>query len=246
MNARRLAFAFAVTLAATAATTASAHTVLKTPKPLSPDDSAKTGPCGCSFAPGATKPCDANYTVTTVTAGASYKVTWTETVQHTGKFRVAVSSKAPEDVTVADMDGGVVWEGDDVNDTVPNDISQTITIPSTPCDLCTIQVRQFMEGAANPYYFTCAAVKIVPPGGTGGMGGMGSMSSSGSNGATTTSVTSVTTGANSGGNGPQYVPEPNEEGCNTSNGDVDASALLPAIAIAGWLAARRVRPRARR
>lgn len=242
MNFRRLALPFAATLACLAVTPiADAHTVLKTPKPLSPDDSAKTGPCGCSFEPGALKPCDANYTVTTVTAGATYKVTWTETVQHTGKFRVAFSSKAPEDVTVADMDAGVLWEGADMNATAPADISQMITVPDTPCDLCTIQVRQFMENAASPYYFTCAAVKIVPAGGTGGMGGASAASTTGSGAMTTSSGTTGSTSAAAGGAGPQYIPEPNEEGCSMASGDADASAVIPAVAIAGFLAARRLR-----
>ncbi|MFO0612036.1 MAG: SCE4755 family polysaccharide monooxygenase-like protein [Polyangiaceae bacterium] len=241
MPVRRLAFPLVATLASGMfVLSASAHTVLKTPQPLSPDDSAKTGPCGCSFAPGATKPCDANYKVTTVTAGQQLKVTWTETIQHTGKFRVAFSSKTPETVTVADMDAGVVYEGADTNMTAPADISQTVTVPDTPCDLCTIQVRQFMENAASPYYYTCAAVKIVPPGGTGGMGGMGS--SSASTGASSTKAATVgSTGAGVGGAGPQYIPEPNDESCSMAPGEADASALLPAVLVAGWFASRRMK-----
>lgn len=245
MNFRRLALPFAATVAAAMTfSSASAHTVLKSPAPLSADADAKVGPCGCTFEPGATKPCDAMYNVQTLTAGTTVNVTWTETIQHTGKFRVAFSSKAPEDVTVADMDGGVLWEGNDNNPTAPKDISQPITVPNTPCDLCTIQVRQFMENAASPYYFTCAAVKIVAPSGTGGMGGMGSSTdaSSTATGATSAKASSATVG----GAGPQYIPEPNEEGCSVSPGETDASALLPAVVIAGWLAARRVRSRAAR
>lgn len=243
MNFRRLALPLAAGLAAAVSlTSAAAHTVLKSPPPLSTDDDAKTGPCGCSFAPGATKPCDTTPTVTTLTAGEPLDVTWTETVQHTGKFRVAFSSKAPEAATIADLDGGVLWEGDDNNPTAPNDISQAITVPNTPCELCTLQVRQFMENAAAPYYFTCAAVKIVAPSGTGGMGGM-SGASTGTNAASTGASMTKASSATVGGAGPQYIPEPNEEGCSVSAGspdDADVSALLPGGVIAAWLVARRL------
>lgn len=241
MNFRRLALPLAASLAAAVSlTSASAHTVLKSPTPLSTDDDAKTGPCGCSFAPGATKPCDTTPTVMTLTAGAPLNVTWTETVQHTGKFRVAFSTKTPETATIADLDGGVVWEGDDNNPTAPMDISQSVTVPNTPCELCTLQVRQFMENAAAPYYFTCAAVKIVAPSGTGGMGGMGATSATTGGSTSSAKASSATVG----GAGPQYIPEPNDESCAVSagsSGDTDVAALLPGGVVAAWLVARRLK-----
>ena len=158
---------------------AGAHSLLVTPPPISPDDSAKSGPCGCYFGGGpqdpaddpSPSPCPGDYTVTTLQAGTALKVEWKETINHDGAFRIAFSSKAPEATTKADMDANVMTEITDENPTSGATLSATIVVPNEPCELCTIQLRQFMMGAAQPYYYTCAAVKIVADPGTGGAGG---------------------------------------------------------------------------
>jgi hypothetical protein len=166
--------------------------------------------------------------VATLEAGSQVSVTWTETVNHDGMFRVALSTKTPETVTTTDLDNGVLWEGTDTNMTAPADISQVITIPNTPCDKCTLQVRQFMEGAADPYYFSCAAVKIVPSGSGAGGSGPGPATS------VTSGPSATSGGATSGSGNPQYVPQPADEGCSASGSDpIDSIAWVPAaIALA--------------
>jgi len=216
-----LTFASSVSLFALAA---SAHTVLVAPPPLTGNDSAKTAPCGCTFGSG-TILCPDDYTVTQLTAGAQVPVTWNETVNHDGEFRLSFSPKAPEDLTAADMDDAAVQM------VVPDNqagglVTQMFTVPNTPCDKCTIQVRQFMEGADPPYYFTCAAVKIVA--GTSAGAGGGAASGSGGGAA-------ITTSGSSGGGQPVWEPEP-LDGCTiaTRAGD-DASART--FASAGLVAA---------
>jgi hypothetical protein len=239
MNHRfHFAFVLAGLAASAVALPALAHTRVKDPPPIGGADDLKLGPCGCSFAPGSTNPCPTTYPVTTLEAGSLVNVTWTETVNHDGMFRVAFSTKTPEAVTESDLDAGMVWEGTDTNMTAPADISEVVTVPNTPCDKCTLQVRQFMEGSVNPYYFSCAAVKIVPAGsGTGGSG-PGAATSVGAGPGATSGVGS--TGSGSGP--PQYVPQPNEDGCSMTSGDpIDALSWLPAVAALAAVRARKRR-----
>lgn len=140
---------------------AHAHTLLVSPPPLTQDDSAKVGPCGCEF--GGDPACPANFTTTTLTAGATVTIKWKETVNHTGNFRLAFSSNPPDQSTGADFDADVLYDKADGNSVAGATLSTTITVPKTPCDPCTIQLRQFMAGAANPYYYSCASVRIVEP-----------------------------------------------------------------------------------
>lgn len=175
---------------------AHAHALLINPVPLTSDDNAKSGPCGCYFGAGPEDPaedsspsaCPGNFTVTDLVPGSKLQVTWKETVQHTGKFRVAFSDKQIDTVTRADMDQGVLYEGDDTNSNAGGLISATITVPNKPCQNCVLQFRQYMETASTPYYYSCAAVNVVDMGssssggassssggmmGTGGSGGAG-------------------------------------------------------------------------
>jgi hypothetical protein len=226
---RALAVSTATTISSFALL-ASAHTVLVAPPPLTGNDSAKTGPCGCTFGSG-TIICPNDYTVTEFQAGEQISITWNETVNHDGDFRVSFSDKAPEDVTVADMDGATLQM------TVPDDqagglVTKSFTLPDTPCDLCTIQVRQYMMGADPPYYFTCAAIKIVAGASTSGAGG-GAASGSGGG------ASGPSSGAGSEGGGqPVWEPEP-QSGCTVATrpeGDVDARSLGSIGLVAAGLA----------
>ncbi len=238
-----LSLPFVLLAATTVTASASAHTVLVNPPPLIGNDDAKTGPCGCTFGGGGIE-CPTDYTVTELEAGAQVTVSWNETVNHPGEFRIAYAPVAPEAATVADFDDAVdqVTVADDMAGGL---FSQTFTVPNTPCDLCTIQVRQFMSDSGDNY-FTCAAVRIV------GSGEGGATPST-----TTTTVTSgsgpttaVTTGSGNpsdddgGGGEAQWQPEPEEGGCSATGEGGGASfgaALL--LALAGAFAATRGRRR---
>ena len=167
---------------------ARAHALLVNPPPLIQDDNAKSGPCGCYFGAGpedatedgTASPCPANYTTTELIAGSKLTVSWKETVNHDGMFRVAFSPVPVDGVVKADLEANVLYDKPDTNTVAGTTLIATITVPSTPCASCTLQLRQLMTGSAKPYYWSCAAIKIVPAGsagattsGAGGAGGEG-------------------------------------------------------------------------
>lgn len=163
---------------------AAAHSLLVNPPPLTSDDNAKSGPCGCYFGAGPENPaddgtaskCAEGYPVTELVAGSQLTVSWKETVNHDGMFRVAFAPVPVDSVVKADLDANVLYEKPDTNTVAGTTLIAAITVPDTPCASCTIQLRQLMTGAAQPYYWSCAAIKIVPAGGgttTSGAGGAG-------------------------------------------------------------------------
>lgn len=237
---------------------ASAHSILVTPPPIGQDDGAKSGPCGCYFGAGPQDPaddpspakCPQDYQVTTLTAGAPLKIQWKETINHTGKFRFAFTSKAPDAATKADMDAGVLVEIDDTNGTAGATLSQMVTVPSEPCDLCTIQLRQYMAGASSPYYYSCAAVKIVSP--DPGTGGGGSGGGTTSTGAGASSSGGAGQGASSSGGAPfstgagKAEPQPEVKSSCAVSPSFAGDSSAPLVVIAAGMAASSLARRRRR
>lgn len=219
-----------------------AHTLLVTPTPLTNDDNAKSGPCGCEF--GGDPACPANIPQTTLTAGQNVLVTWKETVDHTGSFRLAFSTKPVDQVTGADLDANVLYDKADENGIAGGTISTTILVPDTPCSACTLQLRQFMEGAANPYYYSCANVRIVAAGGEGGSGGSGMGSGGAGTGGDGTGGDSSGEGGSTGPGQATPPPRIDTGGACSAGGDPGDSTgglfALGALALA--VLARRGRP----
>ncbi len=235
---------------------AAAHSILVNPPPIGQDDAAKSGPCGCYFGAGpedpnddpSPAPCPGDYPVTTLEAGTTLKIEWKETINHDGNFRFAFASSAPNGTKKADVDGGVLIEIPDTNGTSGATLSQTITVPSEPCELCTIQLRQYMMGAANPYYYSCAAVKIVAP--TSGTGGAGGGTGGAATGTGAASMGGAGQGASSQGGAPfstgagRAEPQPEiKSGCSaapTSPGVPGGGLLaIAGLAIAAMVGKRR-------
>jgi MYXO-CTERM domain-containing protein len=245
----RLPALLAASLLLTAATTASAHSLLLNPQPLTSDDNAKSGPCGCYFGAGpedpnedaTPSPCPAQFPITTVKAGSQLTVTWKETVNHTGKFRLAVSTKPITDVTHADMAAAVLYEADDTNSVSGGMITATITLPDAPCDTCALQLRQYMAGATRPYYYSCAALHIEAAGSSSSSGSTTSSSaSSGGGGAGGAGGASGEGG--SVGPGPAPLPPSTESGscaCSTLSPTTTASTGLVLFGLALLGLARR-------
>jgi MYXO-CTERM domain-containing protein len=240
-------------LAALAALVASpslarAHAVLMNPTPLTTDDNAKAGPCGCYFGSGpedpnedgTALPCPADFAVSELEAGSTIQVAWKETVQHTGKWRLSISSKPIETVTRADMDAATFYEADDMNSQSGGIITATITVPEMSCDGCALQLRQFMAGAAKPYYYSCAAITIKAPSGAASSSSSASSSGSGS-GAGGGGMGGAGGEDGSVGPGPAPQPPPPLNSCSTSSGDASSGDALPiaALAILGLAARRR-------
>lgn len=135
---------------------ASAHTRLLSPAPRSPADGLKTGPCG-NVAPTATP--------TVLAPGATIMVTWDETIEHPGYYRIAFSPA-----------GDQGYEDNVLLDNIPDEVCATppcpyqaeVTLPSEPCEGCSLQMIQWM-GRQAPYspYFSCADITLRVGGDTG-------------------------------------------------------------------------------
>jgi MYXO-CTERM domain-containing protein len=251
MNTRITALIFFAALFA-APRGAFAHILLMNPKPLTTDANAKSGPCGCYFGAGpedpnddaTASPCPPDFKPTELVPGSKLQVTWKETVDHTGKFRLSLSQKPIETVTRADMDAALVYEADDMNSQAGGLISTTITVPEEPCDGCVLQLRQFMAGAEKPYYFSCAAITIKGAGSSSGSGGGGGAGGGGGSGSGAGAGGESEGEGGSVGPGPAPIPPTTASGaCSVSSADsgVPSAALGVAAGFAIALIARRRR-----
>jgi hypothetical protein len=154
---------------------ASAHIKMTTPAswqvtgPLG--DPQKLAPCG--------DPGTATNAVTTVEAGSQLTVQWTETIGHPGHFRISIAENRSllidpvATVTANDCKSAVI-QNPVVSPTLLDGLyphatgamghvyTQTITVPSTPCNNCTLQLLQFMSShPPDCFYHQCANLKIV-------------------------------------------------------------------------------------
>lgn len=128
----------------------------------------KDGPCGLGGADDVRNP----DRVTTLLAGATVTVRWRETIGHTGRMRIAF---AADGNLQTDFDANVLAELPDPTGSAGNTgdgikWEQDITVPSEPCESCTLQVIQAMSGntdapvgtpSATSTYFQCADIQIV-------------------------------------------------------------------------------------
>lgn len=132
----------------------------------------KTGPCGSATGP-------ESGAVTTVVAGSTLKLRWTETIGHPGHYRIAITpdrSRLVDPVPVlqsnncvsapieAQPAAPVLMDGlfQHTNAAFGMSYEQSITVPSTPCENCTLQVLEFMSSHAPPcFYYHCATLRIV-------------------------------------------------------------------------------------
>lgn len=145
---------------------ASAHIQLESPTARTSDQ--KTGPCGAA---GSTR----GDNVTTFEAGETITITWEETVDHPGHYRIAFDADGQDDfvdpAAFDDFDTNAAVMLDNIGDEVGGGTySEQITLPNEPCDNCTIQVVQVMTdkapyGDGNDLYYQCADIRIVAAGG---------------------------------------------------------------------------------
>jgi hypothetical protein len=161
---------------------ARAHIHLLEPIPRYPDQVAnenKACPCGvgrsnriCQFEEDYSDPDRSLDRVTTFEAGSTISVRWDEYFAHSGRYRVAFDEDGADIfdfndhplLDIVDPRGregntgdGSIWEVD-------------VTLPTTPCENCTLQLIQVMDGetempALNPIgrstYYQCADIRIV-------------------------------------------------------------------------------------
>lgn len=128
---------------------AHAHARLIYPTPRTQDDGLKTGPCG-GIAP--------TNNPTVFTPGQQVYVQWQETIAHPGHYRIAFSPA---------NDQG--FDQNVLADNIPNptgiqDGGINVTLPSTPCEGCTVQLIMVMTNTMPPSnYYSCADIALRPP-----------------------------------------------------------------------------------
>lgn len=108
--------------------------------------------------------------------GATITVTWTETINHPGHYRVSFDQDG-EDFTIPLSFTDTTQTENVLVDAIPDQTtpqatySQEITLPDVECENCTIQLIQMMTdkppyGDGNDIYFLCADVALragTPP-----------------------------------------------------------------------------------
>lgn len=151
-----------LTLLAGLPATAAGHIRMLEPAPR--HEQQKSGPCGA----GADDP--RGDVVSTYAPGQTITVRWQETVPHPGYFRISLDPDGQDDFVdppqagegsddpvvlvdlIADKDGTQTYE-------------QALTLPTTACERCTLQLVQVMTdkapyGDGNDLYYQCADLVI--------------------------------------------------------------------------------------
>ena len=163
-------------------TRAEAHIALESPTPRG--TAQKQGPCGATGS--------VRGPAQTFAPGETITVTWDETVDHVGHYRIAFDLDGHDDfpLPVTPEDDFPTVLVDQITDRQGGGkYSQEITFPEVECDNCTLQLIQVMTTNVpyNSFYFQCSDIVLsgpVAPGpdaGTGG-GGDGSGNGDGSGG----------------------------------------------------------------
>jgi hypothetical protein len=144
-------FAFIV-FASLSARESEAHARFKlngTTPPRNNSTGLKVGPCG--NIPRTNAP-------TKLVAGQNVKIQYEEVVDHPGYYRIAFSPNGD-----ANFDQNIL--ADQLPDTAGAGVHSyetTITVPSTPCTQCTLQMIQYMtENNPPSLYYSCADIEIV-------------------------------------------------------------------------------------
>jgi MYXO-CTERM domain-containing protein len=244
---------FAAALSAAAVT--QAHIALLNPPPRHSE--LKTGPCGV-----------ANDTrgdiITVLEPGAALTVTWDETIEHPGHFRILFDEDGFDFQDYPTVDGpipagelctpGTVTDGVHcLAENIPDqpggpNYSYDVTLPDIPCENCTLQVIQFMtdklgDGSDNEFYYQCA--DLVLQAGAGG-GSTTSSTTTTSSGSGTTTSSGSGTGGEGGDTGGGALPTGDDGcGCHVAGAD-DGTTSMGIAAALGLLAAAMRRRRAAR
>jgi hypothetical protein len=204
------------------------------------DTGQKTRPCGSGTPTGA---------VTELAPGQSVTVTWNETVDHPGHFRISFDPDGGDDglVDPAGYDDSYSADTvlvDDIEDTGGSTFSQEITLPNVTCERCTLQLIQVMTdkppwgpSGGNDIYYWCADVSLVDGGGSGG-------ASAGSGGAGTGGGSAGGAGGAGSGDGDRAFDSEGDDGCSIgpaggSSEGRSASTAAAALGLTLFVLARR-------
>jgi hypothetical protein len=149
------------------ATPAAAHIALLSPPPRT--TALKVGPCGATNSVRGTN-------VTVLAPGATLDVTWMETINHPGHYRISFDPTGQNFTVPLGFDDtsqtmNVVLDAIPDSPIADDTYTKTITLPSIECETCTLQVIQVMSdkppyGDGNDIYYQCADIALragTPP-----------------------------------------------------------------------------------
>lgn len=161
----RLASSIAFVAALAVPATAWAHIELTYPAPRTL--SLKQPNCGLTGSTRSVAP-------TVFAPGETITVTWTETVNHPGHYRISFDADGEDFTIPLDFDDTTQTENV-LFDLIPDSGTQythDVTFPDIECETCTLQVIQMMTdkppyGDGNDIYFQCADIALRVGGGPG-------------------------------------------------------------------------------
>jgi hypothetical protein len=232
--------------------------------------------------------------VTTFHAGETITVQWQETVYHPGYFRISLAVTHAADATNTNFPDPALTDPVDCHydraavQTGPHDnvladglfmaadqngtnrsLMQDVKLPNEPCDKCTLQVVQVMEGhpASSCFYFHCAEITILPvdggnagasgaagagaaragssgPGGSGG--NLASVAVAGTSGSTGTATATPTSSHKSSGCSIAYAGARMRSAsgrCSPDSAAIRSTAVACSMLAIAWARCRRRRPR---
>ncbi|WP_437520359.1 SCE4755 family polysaccharide monooxygenase-like protein [Sorangium sp. So ce726] len=181
-----------------------AHIDLTSPAPRHADDQQKVAPCGARG--------DARgETVTVFEPGETITVTWNETIDHPGHFRIMFDDDGfddfPEPANENDLcepgtDKGCLLDG--IADKRGGSYSAEVTLPDVECDNCTLQLIQVMtDRRPATLYYRCAdlVLKSSDPGAATSAASSGAGTGGGATGAGGDAATSASSSATVGAGG---------------------------------------------
>jgi MYXO-CTERM domain-containing protein len=233
-------------LAAALSLSATAHAHIQLMFPAQRNSEQKAGPCG--------KLGDARGTnITVLEPGAKITVTWDETVEHPGHFRIMLDEDGFEfpdptgyddfcDPTVVKM--GIHCLADNIADkpAMPA-YAVEVQLPNIDCKNCTLQVIQVMSdkppwgpAGGNEMYYQCADIELTT-GGAGGAGGSGGGAAASSSAAGTGGgASSTSAGAGGEGTGGDGTDGGEDGGCGCRAGGAGSGLVSASLAALGLLA----------
>jgi hypothetical protein len=249
---------------------AAAHIELIDPLPRYQLPSNKSCPCGdgdsnrrCEQTAEESTDPNRSDNVTTFEAGATITVVAEEYIDHSGRMRVAFD---PDGADLADFNDNVLSDVADPSDSMITQANPLVwefevTLPTEPCDNCTLQVIQVMNGdmvnevidpAPLSTYYSCADIRIVPAGSlqngssessASGAGVGGSAIASGSGGGAPVSAG----GASGAGaaSGAVDSDDSDDSGCALQRGRGGSSSTWALVALGGAFTALGLRRRRR-
>lgn len=132
---------------------AAAHITMLEPAPRT--SAQKESPCGAAGSARGTR-------IAVFEPGQTITVSWNETVDHRGHYRIAFDTDGEDDFVDPtereDLYNSPAVLVDDIADSIGGRYTQEITFPDVECERCTLQLIQVMYGSGN--YYQCADIAL--------------------------------------------------------------------------------------